>query len=165
MTNFKYLEGFRAPSGLPADVVAAELDRISRECDGITATVVVEAARPETAPLHPAFEWNDGIAAEKFRQSQARQLIRAVVRIEPPQMERREYVLTKEGDSQKYLPASFVVEKVDLYDFAFGRLKAELKSAVDSLVEFEQYAQMGKKKKAGQALVLLKKAQALIEEI
>jgi len=38
---------------------------------------VVDAARPEDSPLHGAFEWDDGIAAEKYRLDQAQRLIRS----------------------------------------------------------------------------------------
>ena len=38
---------------------------------------VVEAARPKDSPLHNAFEWNDGKAAEKYRLIQAQYLIRS----------------------------------------------------------------------------------------
>src|SRR4029079_10228633 len=36
---------------------------------------VVEASRPSGAPLHPCFEWDDAVAAEKYRTQQARHLI------------------------------------------------------------------------------------------
>lgn len=39
---------------------------------------VVEEARDENSPLHEFFEWEDTIAAEKYRLSQARTLIRSV---------------------------------------------------------------------------------------
>lgn len=38
---------------------------------------VVDAARDEDSPLHGAFEWDDGIAAEKYRLDQAQRLIRS----------------------------------------------------------------------------------------
>lgn len=38
---------------------------------------VVDAARPEDSPLHKEFEWDDGVAAEKYRLEQAQQLIRS----------------------------------------------------------------------------------------
>lgn len=38
---------------------------------------VVDAARPLESPLHGAFEWDDTIAGEKYRISQAQQLIRS----------------------------------------------------------------------------------------
>jgi hypothetical protein len=50
-----------------------------RDANGrLTAPLVVEAARPEDAPLHSQFEWDDGVAAEKYRLTQARHLITSV---------------------------------------------------------------------------------------
>jgi len=42
------------------------------------ASDLVDASRPEDAPLHSMFEWNDSIAAEKYREDQARYIIRHV---------------------------------------------------------------------------------------
>lgn len=41
-------------------------------------TEVVDAARDNSNPLHQHFEWDDGIAAEKFRLEQARDIIRCI---------------------------------------------------------------------------------------
>lgn len=38
---------------------------------------VVDEARDEKSPLHNAFEWDDGVAAEKYRLDQAQRLIRS----------------------------------------------------------------------------------------
>lgn len=38
---------------------------------------VVDEARAEESPLHGAFEWDDGVAAEKYRLDQAQRLIRS----------------------------------------------------------------------------------------
>ena len=46
--------------------------------DTITATELLDASRDENAPLHNCFEWDDGIAAEKFRRQQAAHLIRSI---------------------------------------------------------------------------------------
>lgn len=43
---------------------------------------VVDAARSEESPLHKSFDWDDSEAAEKWRVTQARNLIRAVVTYE-----------------------------------------------------------------------------------
>lgn len=50
------------------------------EADGgeLTPKSVVEAARDPGNALHPHFEWDDSIAAEKFRHDQARDLIRCI---------------------------------------------------------------------------------------
>lgn len=41
----------------------------------ITAKELLDASRDENAPLHDCFEWDDSVAAEKFRQDQARRII------------------------------------------------------------------------------------------
>jgi hypothetical protein len=64
--------------GLDAAIVGEELTRIYNEHGALSAQVVVDAARPEDAPLHPAFEWDDSTAAEAYRREQARTLIKVV---------------------------------------------------------------------------------------
>lgn len=45
----------------------------------LSAKSLLDASRPEDAPLHSEFEWNDSVAAEKFREGQARCIIRHLV--------------------------------------------------------------------------------------
>lgn len=42
---------------------------------GLTAKNLLDANRPENAPLHGEFEWDDSKAAEQYRESQARHII------------------------------------------------------------------------------------------
>jgi hypothetical protein len=44
----------------------------------ITPDLVVEYAEPELSPIHDRFEWDDGLAAKRYRIEQARTLIRSV---------------------------------------------------------------------------------------
>ena len=46
--------------------------------DSLTAKNLVDVSRPEDAPLHNAFEWDDAIAAESWRESQARHIINSI---------------------------------------------------------------------------------------
>jgi hypothetical protein len=69
-------------NGVAAEVVLDELNRIHNKGD-LTAKSVVSASRPDEAPLHPVFEWDDTVAGERFREHQATNLIRCV-RIERP---------------------------------------------------------------------------------
>lgn len=68
--------------GINAQTAGSELDRIRQRDGTIIPAVVVDEARPEEAPLHPAFEWRDSVAAENYRQHQASTLIK-VVRVVP----------------------------------------------------------------------------------
>jgi hypothetical protein len=61
-----------------------ELQRIAKQHDGyLRPRDVVDAARDEESPLHSQFDWEDSSAAEKYRQWQARALIRVQVAYEP----------------------------------------------------------------------------------
>lgn len=55
-----------------------ELRRIYENTGALTPQSVVDIARPKGSPLHSHFEWNDKVAGEKYRLSQAGELIRSV---------------------------------------------------------------------------------------
>lgn len=64
-------------AGIKADPqVAGEQFKELESSVGLTAKNVLDANRTEDAPLHNEFEWQDDIAAEKYRLHQAGQLIR-----------------------------------------------------------------------------------------
>lgn len=91
---------------LDAQVAGEELERIRARTNGLlTAPVVVDAARHPTSPLHNAFEWADDVAAERYREVQARELIRAlVVAVKPADAERsiRAFVCVERDDATGY---------------------------------------------------------------
>lgn len=50
------------------------------EAEGrLTAKELLNENRPEDAPLHKEFEWNDSIAAESWREQQARHIINSLI--------------------------------------------------------------------------------------
>lgn len=61
----------------PAGEIMAELEAENK----LTAEELVNVSRPEDAPLHDYFEWNDAIAAEKYRVRQGNYLIEAVIEV------------------------------------------------------------------------------------
>ena len=52
-----------------------EMERIEKKHGKVTPELVLDASRSEKAPLHSLFEWNDTIAAEKYRLRQAQNII------------------------------------------------------------------------------------------
>lgn len=84
-----------------------------RQRDGkLTPAAVVDSARPEESVLHEDFEWRDDVAAEKYRQGQARQMVGAVriIREERPPV--RAYVNVKVVSSLP-LKATDCIREVD----------------------------------------------------
>lgn len=77
----KQVAAFRAGYSCSVDPDAAhrELETIRSANDGLLRPAdVVESSREPDATLHPVFEWDDYEAAEKWREDQARCLIRNV---------------------------------------------------------------------------------------
>jgi hypothetical protein len=78
--QYCYAEGLEdaVRFGIDPQVAGEELERIKQRDGTIVPAAVVDEARPEDAVLHPAFTWNDPEAAEKYREIEARQLIKRV---------------------------------------------------------------------------------------
>ena len=74
----KYSWG-RKHHGVPAKTAGEELERIQQRDGMVTKETLLDESRPEEAPLHPAFEWDDTKAAEKYRLTQAKSIINDIV--------------------------------------------------------------------------------------
>ena len=93
----------------------------------ITPESVLKLARNEDTELHDAFEWDDSIAAEKYRLDQARYLIRSIVVREddaPKENAIRTFMLSSERKT--YKPISYFMENKDEYAILLERAKNEL---------------------------------------
>ena len=55
------------------------LDRLAKKAGGLVPKTIVEEAEDPQAVLHPCFEWDDTFAAQKYREDQARSVIRNLV--------------------------------------------------------------------------------------
>lgn len=64
---------------VPAQTAGEELARIHEKRGSLTPAGIVDESRPEQAPLHPVFEWDDWKAAEEWRKQQAKQLVCCIV--------------------------------------------------------------------------------------
>ena len=110
--------------------VAAEvMDRLAEE-DRLNAQELVDESRPEYAPLHSEFEWDDSIAAEKYREEQAGALIRhLVVKIEANNQEyptRQYFMVQKEANT--YEPITAILRDEDKTAMLLEHAKRELQA-------------------------------------
>ena len=82
----------------------------------LSAKSLLDVSRPEDAPLHSEFEWNDSIAAEKFREEQARCIIRhLVVRLdEKPNEQVRGFFRIEQTVQQSYTNVTTILTQRDL---------------------------------------------------
>lgn len=78
---------FKHGSRIQADANAAgAMCEQLEQTVGLTPKTLLDANRAEDAPLHSCFEWNDGAAAEKYREDQARHIINCLcIKTETPE--------------------------------------------------------------------------------
>ena len=122
---------------------AVEIKKLYDKNKVITPPMVVDAARPEQSPLHPAFEWRDDLAAEQYRLYQARSLIRTVQVDRVDESEKKVPFVhcplpsSKQGE---YHPLDVVVSRPDMYAAALMELKTKLQSAQKAMDQVKSAA-------------------------
>ena len=98
--------------------------------DSFSPADIVEAARNESSELHKCFEWDDSIAAEKYREHQARLVItQLVVRTETtdntPVSVR---VISSANVVNSYMPTKMLIRSEPEYADLLERAKRELRA-------------------------------------
>lgn len=122
--------------------VASELEALGAE---YTLSDVVEKAKDSQSEMHGCFEWNDTIAGQKYRESQAASMIRQLVIVkdsdgEPKKTNIRFFVSTGKRDNT-YTPTKRIIRKQDEYEALLERAMAELrafKQKYSSLSELDE---------------------------
>ena len=110
-------------------VAGEEFERLASE-NRLTAEDLVEESRPEDAPLHGEFEWDDNKAAELYRQQQAKVIICNLVLVNdesPEQESTRAYVMVEQATHQ-YEPITAVIRNEDKLQALYQQAKRELES-------------------------------------
>lgn len=126
-----------------ADVVGNEL-KVLADNNNLSPESVLDLAKDENSPLHNLFEWNDAIAAEKYRLNQARQIIQQIVIVnDHPNAEVREVraFVTESKNDGHYQLITTVIENPITYEVLLKRAKFELhvfKEKYKTIVEFKE---------------------------
>ena len=122
---YKIKTGARLP--VSAQVAGEECARLESE-GRLTPQNLVEDSRPDDAPLHNCFEWDDSIAAEKWRTTQAAYIIRSVeVTIEKAKEPTRAFVVTvTDSHKRKYQSIGYVLQDTSSRDYMLNQAKREL---------------------------------------
>jgi hypothetical protein len=118
IAGYEFAEGARFQPGAVGapNEVGAHIEFLRQQCRGeLTPKDVVDDARNDNSPLHSYFEWDDGAAAEAYRLSQARGLIRTVVAIythdDRPATRTRAFVHVPEPGTPHYRSMSDAMSK------------------------------------------------------
>jgi hypothetical protein len=161
--KFVYRPGFNFP--VAADQAATALEQIRMKTI-LTAPAIVKASRPKSAPLHPIFNWNDADAAEKYREGQARTLVRAIKVVQPTGERAPVYVSvnpTGGATTGYYQRASVAVSRPDEWASAVAMLAMKVASAESAIEELRRMADRSGNETAG-LLVIAANALAAARE-
>lgn len=131
----------------------ADATKVENELDDLrnslgkdyTPSDIVQKAKDENSEMHSCFEWDDSIAGEKYRESQARNMLRLLVitkedKGETKKTNIRVVVSTGKRDNT-YTPTKLIVKKQDEYEALLERAMSELrafKQKYSTLSELEE---------------------------
>ena len=115
---------------VPAPVAGAEMDRLAAE-GRLTPSELVNENRSEDAPLHSEFEWDDSVAAKQYREVQAGNVIRHIVRVvvneKGEENHVRKFFVVDHG-TKIYEPVELILHDEDKTAMLLDQAKRELKA-------------------------------------
>jgi hypothetical protein len=120
---------------------------VSKQGGSITSKEVLEDAKKTTSPLHGYFEWDDSVAAEKYRISQAGYLLRSIevviTRPDGTEMQVRQYYSIKnetdEGTEQKYYTLGSVLNDAEKRKQVVATAYSEVKNWRERYGQYSEF--------------------------
>lgn len=125
MTVHRWRDG--AGFGVAAEAAGAEVGRIEARDGVCTPAALVEESRPEDAPLHPAFEWDDPVAAERWREHQARGIIRSIEVVREGCEPTIAFVSVRTEHGRGYVDTASIAASAELHEAAKAEALAALR--------------------------------------
>lgn len=107
----------------------------------LTPANLVDEGRPDGSPLHGLFEWDDSVAAERYRETQAAYIIRSIEVVSSGHEPVRAFVsISIGGTAREYMDVNAVVSSADTREMMLADALADLiafKRKYKALKEFE----------------------------
>lgn len=149
IAGWEFAEGARFQPGVKPDAKAVgdHLDLLRKQFHGeLTPKDVLDDARHDNSPLHGYFEWNDGAAAEAYRLSQARGLIRSVVAVyvrdDAPAVRTKAFVHIAEPSAPHYREASHAMQLEKTRKLVLQRAWGELQSWRKRYRDLQEFSEL-----------------------
>lgn len=131
---------------LPAQVVGDRLENLRKKHGSLTPGLVVADAADENSPLHPAFDWNDRSAAKKWREEQAKLMIRMLViqasEDEDDETTVRAFVSVVQDDDRQYTSMKVAMADPDLREQVIQQCFDELTEARNKYKHLREFAKV-----------------------
>lgn len=78
-----------------AEAAGKHIESLQEEQGTVTCENLLDSARPDESVIHPCYEWDDSIAAEKYRLGQSKNILSNLVRVEVTEEESAEPKVTR----------------------------------------------------------------------
>jgi len=171
MNKYQFTKGYKEfdEEAISAQAAGEELDRIHAKRGRLDPQGIVHESRPTDAPLHPAFEWDDAIAAESYRCVQALDLIRTVEIIKPAtdEPESGPAYVNVSAKAPQYESTAKVAASPRLFESAYQQALERLRAAERAMDHLQQIAKAERPaafKDCGKAVYVLRQLQAMLPE-
>lgn len=132
-----------------AQKCADEIMKICEELESATPQQILEKARDSNTELHKCFTWDDTEAAEKWRITEARSVVRnlKIVEVKPDKEPEPTTirVFYKTDNESGYKPTKLILKKPDEYKALVERCRSELlavKQKFQNISEFDEIWEM-----------------------
>lgn len=128
-----------------AEAAGAVFEEIEHKYGALTPELVLKHARSRKSPIHPAFEWDDGVAAELYRRTQASWMIRnlrvRVVQDETEPVEVRAYLSVSDTETEKpvYVNVETTLGTPEWRNEVYADVKRDVGNLYRKMRGLEQY--------------------------
>jgi len=143
---YKFRKGSRI-RGATAQVVGDELETIKETAGILTAGLVVNAARDPDHRLHSCFEWDDSVAAEEFRKTQARHLINCLITVsreETGVQEYRQYIQITREKTRSYVSTVEALSDAEIRQQVLKKAMKEANNWQDRYAHYQELSSIFK---------------------
>jgi len=144
-TQYKWKD--RSMISLNPQVVGEHFALLSSHHNAITPQLILDDGRSKDSPTHTYFVWNDTVAAEKYRLSQAAKLLRSVVyvNVEEPEAEPiRAFVRVEEDDESHFVTTAYAMSHTNLRAQVLHNAMNELKAFRSKYATLKELAKVFK---------------------
>lgn len=129
---------------VPAQVVGEHFEKIEKKFGEVNRENVLESARPKKSPIHELFEWDDSVAAEQYRLTQAGLLITNLdVEIEEADKEPtvvRAFMNISESTKGTFINVNSAFQNGDTREIVLKRALQELQAFKKKYFELSELA-------------------------
>jgi len=129
---------------IPAQVVGKEITKVMKKNKGIlTPQLLVDSAKNLKSPIHDYFEWNNKVAADKYRETQASYLIRHLEIIEEKEdlkpVKVRAFVSVKSDNNYHYVSIQSAYNDKDMLKYVLEQALSEYKALAQKYQNLKEF--------------------------